>query len=89
MSNTYFNLASGPLTQDWSNAGLITVTDNWSGVPSIQGRGHGHGVGLADPVLHVELLDCIVGASVEVARIEPRAFLDRILPPAPEPIRRR
>ena len=37
MSNTYFNLASGPLTQDWSNAGLITVTDNWSGVPSIQG----------------------------------------------------
>ena len=37
MSNTYFNLASGSLTQDWSNAGQITTNDNWNGVPSIQG----------------------------------------------------
>ena len=36
MSNIYFNLASGSLTQDWSNTGLITANDNWSGVPSIE-----------------------------------------------------
>ncbi|MPZ38641.1 MAG: fused nuclease/metallophosphatase/5'-nucleotidase/calcium-binding protein [Rhizobiales bacterium] len=37
MSNVYFNLASGSLTQDWSNGGLISGNDDWSGVPSIQG----------------------------------------------------
>src|SRR5690349_16650717 len=26
-----------PLTQNWTNTGLITVDDNWSGVPGIQG----------------------------------------------------
>src|SRR5262245_51776481 len=42
MSNTYFNLASGSLTQDWSNTGLISADDNWSGVASIEGyRGDG------------------------------------------------
>jgi predicted extracellular nuclease/methionine-rich copper-binding protein CopC len=42
MSNNYFNLANGPLTQDWSVTGLITADDNWSGVPSIEGyRGDG------------------------------------------------
>src|SRR5262245_65439153 len=37
MSKVYFDLSSGPLTQDWSNAGLITTNDNWTGVPSIEG----------------------------------------------------
>jgi uncharacterized protein len=37
MSADYFNLASGSLTQDWSNAGLITTDDDWALVPSIQG----------------------------------------------------
>src|SRR5437868_5830377 len=37
MSNVYYSLASGAFTQDWSNAGLITTNDNWSGVPSIVG----------------------------------------------------
>src|SRR5262249_43878478 len=42
MSNIYFNLASGSLTQDWSNTGLITADDNWSSVDSIEGyRGDG------------------------------------------------
>ena len=27
-----------PFSQNWSNAGLITVDDNWGGVPGIQGR---------------------------------------------------
>ena len=27
-----------PLSQDWSNAGLITTNDDWSGVPGIEGR---------------------------------------------------
>ena len=26
-----------PYTQDWSNIGLITVNDNWSGVPGVIG----------------------------------------------------
>ena len=37
MSETYHNLASGSLTQNWSDAGQITANDNWSGVPSIDG----------------------------------------------------
>jgi len=37
MSDAYFNLSGGDFFQDWSNAGLITTNDNWSGVPSIVG----------------------------------------------------
>ncbi len=37
MTSSYFNLASGNFTQDWSNTGLITANDSWSGVASIQG----------------------------------------------------
>lgn len=37
MSADYFNLANGSLTQDWSNLGLITTSDSWTGVPSIMG----------------------------------------------------
>lgn len=37
MTTAYFNLASGNFSQDWSNAGLITANDDWSGVASIQG----------------------------------------------------
>src|SRR5262245_35810463 len=36
MSKIYFDLATGSFTQDWSNLGLITVNDDWSGVPSIE-----------------------------------------------------
>ncbi len=34
---SYFDLSAGSLTQDWSNAGLITANDDWLGVPSIVG----------------------------------------------------
>jgi hypothetical protein len=38
----YFDLSGGNFSQDWSNVGLITADDNWSGVPSIVGfRGDG------------------------------------------------
>ncbi len=30
-------LSGGSFTQNWSNAGLITVNDNWSGVPAVEG----------------------------------------------------
>jgi len=30
-------LANGPLTQDWSNLGLIITNDDWSLIPSIEG----------------------------------------------------
>jgi predicted extracellular nuclease len=43
MTTTAWNLATqGNFSQNWSNAGLITVNDDWSGVPSIVGyRGDG------------------------------------------------
>jgi uncharacterized protein len=34
---TYFNLASGNFSQDWSNTAMIGANDDWSGVPSILG----------------------------------------------------
>ncbi|MDX1976691.1 MAG: ExeM/NucH family extracellular endonuclease, partial [Pseudanabaenaceae cyanobacterium bins.68] len=37
MTSTPFLLSGGAFTQDWSNIGLITASDDWSGVPSIQG----------------------------------------------------
>ncbi|HEV2043134.1 MAG TPA: Calx-beta domain-containing protein, partial [Sphingomicrobium sp.] len=38
MSMVYFNLSGGDFFQDWSNVGLITSNDDWSGVPSITGH---------------------------------------------------
>lgn len=35
--NTAHNLAGGNFSQDWTNTGLITANDDWSGVPSIVG----------------------------------------------------
>jgi hypothetical protein len=37
MSKVYFNLAGGNLSQNWSNTGLITGSDDWSNVPSFEG----------------------------------------------------
>lgn len=37
MTTAYFALANGSLSQNWSNAGLITTNDDWNGVPSIVG----------------------------------------------------
>ncbi|PWR24632.1 ExeM/NucH family extracellular endonuclease [Zavarzinia aquatilis] len=37
MSTVYHDLGASDLVQDWSDAGLITANDDWSGVPSIQG----------------------------------------------------
>jgi uncharacterized protein len=36
-NGTYHALSGSPLTQNWSNTALITVNDDWSGVPSIEG----------------------------------------------------
>lgn len=33
----YWNLAGGNFSQDWTNTGLITANDDWSGVASITG----------------------------------------------------
>lgn len=37
MSTVYYQLSVGNFTQDWSNAGLLTTANDWSGVPSIMG----------------------------------------------------
>lgn len=34
---TYHNLSTAAFTQNWSNTGLITVNDNWTGVASVIG----------------------------------------------------
>jgi len=34
---TYHNLSSGAFTQNWANTGMITLSDNWTGVASIIG----------------------------------------------------
>lgn len=36
-NNTAHSLAGGAFTQDWSNTGLITTNDDWSGVDGIEG----------------------------------------------------
>jgi len=36
-NQNYFNLSTGNFTHNWSNTGLITVNDDWGGVPSIEG----------------------------------------------------
>lgn len=38
-NTTYFDLASGNLSQDWSTTTLISANNDWSGVPSIEGYG--------------------------------------------------
>lgn len=38
MDATYHNLAGGAFSQNWTNTGLITADDIWSGVPSIIGN---------------------------------------------------
>ena len=36
-AQTYHQLSSGPLLQNWSDISLITTNDDWSGVASIRG----------------------------------------------------
>jgi hypothetical protein len=38
-SLVYYDLSTGNFSQDWTNTGLITTNNDWSGVPSIQGFG--------------------------------------------------
>jgi VCBS repeat-containing protein len=46
MSKTFYKLADANFFQDWSNTGLITTNNDWSGVPSIVGY---RGDGLSSP----------------------------------------
>lgn len=42
LDGTYHPLATSTFSQDWSNIGLITANDDWSGIPSLIGyRGDG------------------------------------------------
>lgn len=36
-NQNYFDLSTGNFTQNWSNTGLITANDDWSGVQSVEG----------------------------------------------------
>jgi VCBS repeat-containing protein len=46
MSKTFYKLSQSDFFQDWSNTGLLTTTNDWSGVQSIMGF---RGDGLASP----------------------------------------
>lgn len=50
MTAVYFSLASGNFGQNWTNTGLITANDDWSGVPSIIGYLGDYSTGSPNPV---------------------------------------
>ncbi len=70
---SYHSLAGGDFVQDWSDAALITSTDDWSGVPSIVGyRGDGlTGAAGTDPQTLL-LLDAVV--DVNANQTNPNTF---------------
>lgn len=73
--NTYFPLQPGnPFIQNWSNINLITVDDNWSGVPSINGyRGDdpSGGVGVNPQSILVDMSGVL---DVNANRNDPNTF---------------
>lgn len=74
MAADYHSLASGEFFQDWSNTGLITADDNWSGVPSIVGY---RGDGLASTnanLLNVTANDTGRVVDVNANRNDPSSF---------------
>jgi predicted extracellular nuclease len=73
MSNTYFNLANGPLTQDWSTTGLIAADDNWSAVPSIEGY-RGDGLAGATGVNPATITGTSTVLDVNANRSDPNTF---------------
>jgi uncharacterized protein len=73
MSNTYFNLANGPLTQDWSTTGLIAANDNWSAVPSIEGY-RGDGLAGATGVNPATITGTSTVLDVNANRSDPNTF---------------
>src|SRR5207253_6900289 len=64
-----------PFTQDWSNTGLVTTDDNWSGVPGIIGyRGDDASAGTAvDPQTVTQDLSAVV--DVNANRSDPNTFI--------------
>ena len=75
MSTAYHVLSSGPLTQNWSNAGLITTNDDWSGVPSIMGFLGDIDAGSATGVDPRTLTGAALGAvDVSANQVNPNTF---------------
>ena len=68
-AQVYHNLSAGPFRQDWTNTALISVADDWSGVPSILGYLGNDGVSsalISDPQIalgdkYSDTLDVIPG----------------------------
>jgi hypothetical protein len=70
-NNTYFNLAGGNLTQNWSDTTQFTTDNNWNGVPSIIGYDGADAAGVegSDPCV---LTNAPLGAAqVTVNKLHP------------------
>lgn len=65
MTTNYFALSGGTFSQDWSDTNLITVDDNWDGVPSIVGY-RGDNVTGATGVDPRTLTDNVVAQVIDV-----------------------
>src|SRR5688572_23718775 len=73
LTTVLHDLSAGNFSQDWSNAGLITVDDNWSGVPSITGyRGDNDAVFTGANPQGVLLPNTVI--DVNANRSDPDAF---------------
>ncbi|MCU0456750.1 MAG: Ig-like domain-containing protein, partial [Bacteroidales bacterium] len=64
---TYHLLSGGSFSQDWSNTGLLTVSDTWSAVPSIIGYRGDNGTATTgvDPQTVVADLSLVIDVNVD------------------------
>lgn len=74
MSNTYHQLAGGSFSQDWSDASLLSVNDNWDAVPSIIGYLGSDITGLTGADPQTLLGDGTVVVDVNVNQTNPDTF---------------
>ncbi|MFM8274354.1 MAG: beta strand repeat-containing protein [Gemmata sp.] len=73
---SYWNLSTGgPFRQDWSNTGLITTNDVWTGVPSIIGyRGDGLTAGVGTDPRTLTANDATPTVDVNENQTDPNTF---------------
>jgi hypothetical protein len=73
---TYFSLAGGNFTQDWTNGGQFTTDNNWDGVPSIIGYDGADPGGVAGTDPCSLATNPLGSAAVSVGRQHPSTITD-------------
>lgn len=71
----YFDLSTSDFSQNWSNAGLITADDDWSGVGSVMGYRGDNGSQATNTDPQTLLLDLSGVVDVNANRNDPDVFL--------------